>query len=115
MRVLVWQWGRRGAGPRFAASLADGLRLVPGTEALLSLSTGAEILQGPAPTCCALPVATYAGRAGFAWRLVQAPLTARRLARRLATLRLDVAICAMPGPLDLLMLAALRRIRVPAV
>ena len=27
MRVLVWQWGRRGAGPRFAAALADGLRL----------------------------------------------------------------------------------------
>ena len=49
MRVLVWQWGRRGAGPRFAAALADGLRLIPGTEALLSLSTGAEILQGTAP------------------------------------------------------------------
>jgi glycosyltransferase involved in cell wall biosynthesis len=115
MRVLVWQWGRRGGGPLFATSLADGLRLIPGTEVLLSLSASAEVLQGSAPAYCDLPVATYAGPAGFAWRLVQAPLTMRWLARRLAALRPDVAICAMPGPLDLLMLSALRRIRVPAV
>ena len=80
-----------------------------------ALSASAEVLQGSAPAYCELPVATYAGPAGFAWRLVQAPLIMRWLARRLAALRPDVAICAMPGPLDLLMLSALRRIRVPAV
>jgi glycosyltransferase involved in cell wall biosynthesis len=115
MRVLVWQLGRRGAGPRFAVSLAEGLRLVPDTEALLSLSTGAEILQGPKPPHCELAVATYAGVMGLAWQLVQAPLVVYRLARRLAALRLDVAICAMPGPLDQLVLVALRRIGVPSV
>jgi len=115
MRILVWQWGRRGAGPRFAASLADGLRMIPSTEAVLSLSTGAEILHGSAPPYCELPVSTYANVAGLVWRLAQAPLIIRRLARRLAKLRLDVAICAMPGPLDLLLLAALRRVHVPAV
>ena len=115
MRVLVWQWGRRGAGPRFAVSLVDGLRLVPGTEALLSLSAGSEILQGPAPPQCDLPVATYAGAMGLAWRLAQAPLVVRGLTRRLAALRLDAAICAMPGPLDPLMLAALQCLGLPAV
>ena len=115
MKVLVWQWGRRGAGPRFAASLADGLRLIPGTEALLSLSTGAEILQGPAPPYCDLPVATYENALGLVWRLAQWPLIVRRLARRLAELKLDVAICAMPGPLDLLLMAALHRVNVPVV
>ena len=115
MRVLVWQWGRRGAGPRFAASLADGLRLVPGTEALLSLSSSAEILQGPEPPRCQLPVATYSGAMGLAWRMAQAPLLVNRLAAQLAELRLDVAICAMPGPLDLLLVAGLRRIGTPAV
>ena len=115
MRVLVWQWGRRGAGPRFAASLADGLRLIPGTEALLSLSSSAEILQGRSPPYCELPFATYAGAMGLAWRLVQAPLLVHRLACQLAELRIDVAICAMPGPLDLLLLAALRRVGMPAV
>ena len=115
MRVLVWQWGRRGAGPRFAAALADGLQLIPGTEALLSLSTGAEILLGPEPPDCRMPVATYSSILGLAWRWLQAPLIIARLARRLAALRPDLAICAMPGPLDLLLLAALRRIGVPAV
>jgi glycosyltransferase involved in cell wall biosynthesis len=115
MRVLIWQWGRRGAGPRFATSLVDGLRLIPGTEVVLSLSTGAEILQGPVPRSCDLPFATYASVAGLAWRMVQGPLIVHRLARRLAALRLDVAICAMPGPLDLLLTAALRRVHVPAV
>ena len=115
MRVLVWQWGRRGAGPRFAVWFVERLRLVPGTEALLSLSTGSEILQGPAPPQCDLPVVTYAGAMGLAWRLVQASLVVRGLARRLAALRLDAAICAMPGPLDPLMLAALQFLGLPAV
>jgi glycosyltransferase involved in cell wall biosynthesis len=115
MRVLVWQWGRRGAGPRFAAALADGLRLIPDTEAVLSLSAGAEILRGPDPPDCQLQMATYSGVVGLTGRWFRAPLIVARLSRRLAVLRPDLAICAMPGPLDLLMLAALRRIGVPAV
>ncbi len=115
MRVLVWQWGRRGAGPRFAMSLAEELRQILGTEALLSLSSGAEILQVPVPVCCDLLVDTYAGRIGLAWRFAQAPLIVYRLTQRLAMLRIDVAVCAMPGPLDLLLRAALRRIGVPVV
>jgi glycosyltransferase involved in cell wall biosynthesis len=114
MRVLVWQWGRRGAGPRFAAALADGLRQTPGTEAVLSLSTAAEILRAPDPPDCRFPIATYSGAAGLVWQWLRAPLTVARLRRRLAALRPDLAICAMPGPLDLLLLAALRRIGVPA-
>jgi glycosyltransferase involved in cell wall biosynthesis len=115
VRVLVWQWGRRGAGPRFAASLADGLRQIPGTEAFLSLSTGAEILQGAAPPCCELPFPTYHNAIGLAWRVAQVLLSGRQLARRLAALRLDMAICAMPGPLDLLLINALRRVGVPVI
>src|SRR4051812_30500255 len=115
MRVLVWQWGRRGAGPRFAAALAEGLRLIPGTEVVLSLSTGAEIIHGANAPDCRFPMETYSGVVGLAWRWLQAPLIVARLARRLAALRPSLAICAMPGPLDLLLLAALRRAGVPAV
>jgi glycosyltransferase involved in cell wall biosynthesis len=112
MRVLIWQWGRRGAGPRFAGALADGLRLIPGTEAVLSLSTGAEILRGPDPPDCQFPMATYSGVIGLTFRWLRAPLIVAQLSRRLAVLRPDLAICAMPGPLDLLLLTALRRIGV---
>lgn len=115
MKVLVWQWGRRGAGPRVAVELAASLGLVPGVEAVLSLSNGAEILRGGAPPACQLPVATYEGAGGFLRRLLTVPFAAGALSRRLRALRVDVALCAMPAPLDLLMMRALRRAGVPAI
>lgn len=115
MRVLVWQWGRFGSGPRLAALLAVALQSLPGTSAALSLSSGAELLHSRAPPRCDLPVTTYAGLAGFALRVACMPFAVRRLARRISALRPDVAVCVMPGPLDLLMAAALRRRRVPFV
>jgi glycosyltransferase involved in cell wall biosynthesis len=115
MRVLVWYWGKRGAGPRVAVELAAGLRLAPGVEAVLSLSTSAEILRGPTPPACELPVPTYSGVGGFLRRLVAVPFAAATLSRRVRALRIDVALCAMPAPLDLLMMRALRRAGVPAI
>ena len=109
-RVLVWQWGRRGGAPRFAALLTEGLRAIPDTAVALSLSSRAELLRGPDAPHCDLPVETYAGALGFLVRLLLAPLAVPGLVRRVRALRLDVAICAQPGPLDLLMVAALRRL-----
>ena len=115
MRVLVWQWGRRGAGPRFGAALADGLGRVPGTDVVLSLSTGAEILRASDAPECRFPMPTYSGVAGLTAQWLRAPWVVLRLARRLRMVHPDVAICAMPGPLDLMLLAALRSIGVPTV
>ncbi len=115
MRVLVWQWSRFGGAPRFAASLAEGLRALPGTEALLSLSTRAELLRSVSAPRCDLPVATYNGPAGFVLRAAAGALAVRPLATRIRTLAPDVAVCALPGPLDLLMAAALQHLRVPFV
>lgn len=115
MRVLVWQWGRFGGAPRFAAALAQAIGSLPGTEAVLSLSSGAELLHSKAPPYCDLPVATYRGQVGFALRATGAPFAVRGLARRIRALRPDLAVCAQPGLLDLLMVAALRRLRVPFV
>jgi glycosyltransferase involved in cell wall biosynthesis len=113
MRVLVWQWGRHGAGPRIAALLADGFKALGGIETILSLSNTAEILREPNGPRCELPVKTYAGVAGLAWRLMRAPVTVMQLSRHLRRLKPRIAVCAMPGPLDLLMLKALHRIDVP--
>ncbi len=113
VRILVWQWGRRGAGPRVAIEMAAGLDALPDCRAMLSLSTGAEILsRHPAPEETLL-VPTYRNLLGFLVRLLGAPLRRRALERRVAILRPDVAICAMPGPLDLEMAATLRRLGIP--
>lgn len=113
MKMLVWQWGRRGAGPRVAVELARGLGAVPGVGAALSLSANAEILRGPGAPRCDLPVPTYGTAMGFVGRMLTAPLLVPGLARRVRDLVPDVALCAMPGPLDLVMAAALRRAGVP--
>jgi glycosyltransferase involved in cell wall biosynthesis len=113
MRILVWQWGKFGAGPRVAADFAALFNTLPGTDAALSLSARAEILAGPHRPRCELPMPTYASVAGYAARALSAPFMIPRLARQIAALQPDVALCAMPGPLDLVMHAALRRVGVP--
>ncbi len=113
MRILVWQWGRFGAGPRVAADFAALFNTLPGTDAALSLSTSAEILAGPHRPRCELPVPTYDSIAGYAGRVLNTPLFVPWLARRISALQPSVALCAMPGPLDLAMHAALRRVGVP--
>lgn len=115
MNVLVWQWGRFGGPPLVAVALARGFATLPDVHVSLSLAQAAELLQAPAPPHCDLPVDTYRGYFGFAWRLFAAPFAARRLARRIAPLRPDIAVCAQPGPLDLLMAMALRRLDIPFV
>lgn len=111
--MLIWQWGRRGAGPRYAAELARAFGPVPDTTALLSLSTRAELLQTREPPPCALPVPTYSDLPGFVGRVMTAPVLVAHLARWIRRERVDVAMCAMPAALDLLMAAALRWADVP--
>lgn len=115
MKVLVWQWGHRGAGPLVAVHLTNALRTLPRTEAYLSLPISAEVLSSKDAPDCALPLASYNGAVGLIGRLLQAPVLLMNLVNRLRALDPDVAICAMPGPLDLFAVAALRWLRVPFV
>ena len=48
MRVLVWQWGRFGAGARYAYELAQALKKMCGHETVLSLAEGAEVMRNEA-------------------------------------------------------------------
>jgi glycosyltransferase involved in cell wall biosynthesis len=118
MRVLVWQWGRRGAGPRFGLHLAEGLAAQPDVAPTLSFSSQAEIMRDRAAETCdplvaLLPVSTYDGLAGFAQRVLTASSQITSLANRLRPLHADAAVCAMPAPMDFIMSAALRRLSIP--
>jgi glycosyltransferase involved in cell wall biosynthesis len=112
LKLLVWQWARFGGPPYFAALLADALREIPGNSVVLSLSRQAEILRGPAPPRCDLPVNTYKGPVSFALRLLNVPFMTMGLMRKIRQHRPDLGICAMPGPLDLIMATALRLVGV---
>ena len=113
MRILVWQWGRFGAGPRVAADFAAAFNAVPGTDAVLSLSSKAEILQGRDRPRCELPVTTYTSLSGYVARVLRAPTFIGWLEKQVTALHPGVALCAMPGPLDLAMHVALHRAKVP--
>ena len=113
MRLLVWQWGRFGAGPRIAADFAAGFGTVPGVSAALSLSRQSELMRDGLAPEVALPVSTYRDVAGYLGRVAMAPIMVARLTAEVRRLAPDVAICAMPGPLDLAMVTALHRLGVP--
>ncbi len=115
MRLLVWQWGRRGAGPRYATELAAALREQPDTQTILSLSAQAEILATGDVAGPVLPYRTYDGVRSLLRRLPTVALELAPLAARLRGLALDAAVCAMPAYLDALMVGALRRAGVPFV
>lgn len=117
-RVLVWQWGRRGGGPRFGLNLAQAIARLPGREVMLSLSRRAEILTAPGFPHDAMTVwqvETYGSLSGLLVRLLGAPVVIPRLLRTLRRWRPDLAICAMAGPIDLLMACALRCAGVPLI
>lgn len=109
-RILVWQWGRRGAGPRIAVDLAHGLKRLVGTDVLLCLSDRAEILQSQNAPNAVVKVGTYNSIAGLTFRLLTIPWLRRKIGRIIGEFQPDIAICAMPGPLDLLMVHVLRRV-----
>lgn len=113
MRVVIWQWGRYGAGPRFAAAFAEGCEALGGIQPILSLSTTAEIMRSPDAPECQMPVRTYSGLCGLIWQFVRAPITILRLSNGLRRFAPGAAVCAMPGPLDLLMMTALRWLGIP--
>jgi glycosyltransferase involved in cell wall biosynthesis len=108
MRALVWHWGRRGAGPIFAARLAEALNALPGHGAALSLAAGAELLAAPDAPACAWPEPTYASPLGFIAQRAAGPFLRPRITANLRRLAPDIAICAMPALLDGRMLAGLR-------
>jgi glycosyltransferase involved in cell wall biosynthesis len=110
MRTLVWHWGRRGAGPIFAARLAAALNALPEQNAALSLAAGAEILAGPNAPPCDWREPTYETRLGYIAQRLASPVLRARTEAHLRRLAPDFALCTMPALLDARMITACRRL-----
>lgn len=113
MKILVWQWGRFGGAPQNCVDWAAGFNTVPGFSSVFSLSRQAELLRGANPPVPDMLVDTYRSAGGYVARVLYGPWLVPRLAMQLRALAPDIALCAMPGPLDLAMHAALRRLAIP--
>jgi len=113
VKLLVWHWGRHGAGPIFAARLGAALTENPDTEVVLSLPEGAELLADEPAMPCDWREKTYRNAGGYALQRLAAFWFDRHALRKLREIKPDFAICAMPALLDRRMLRALRRGNIP--
>jgi glycosyltransferase involved in cell wall biosynthesis len=113
MRILVWHWGRRGAGPIFAVQLSSALSTITGAKTFLSLAASAEILRQPGAAGCDWAEPTYESAAGYVAQRLAGPFVRNRTISRLQTIKPDIAICAMPALLDQRMIQALVKTGIP--
>ena len=113
LRLLVWQWGRRGGRPALCPGTGTGAAADARRDrGALALQTGGDHgrrLAGVRPSPWTPMRAWLVGRGGW----LASPSRPPALARQLRPLQLDGAMCAMPAPLDLLMAVALRRAALP--
>lgn len=116
IRILLWHWGRRGAGPRITYELADALRSRPGIEIHMSLSRQSELFSDSA--ALALPgvhVDSYTGLVSAAFGTLRLPVLCRRLATYTRAAGIDVVLCTMHHPWNVPAIFLLRRLGVPFV
>jgi glycosyltransferase involved in cell wall biosynthesis len=114
MKVLVWQWGRFGSGPRYAFELARVLSQVCGQETFLSLAEGAELLQDETLSRAVdLPLYTYANRREFIARTLGIGRILQPVIKRLEAEKPDVAIVTMMGYWDVPFVRRLQQRGVP--
>ncbi len=115
-KILIWQWGRYGAGPRLAFELARALKRHCHMDVLLSLAGGAELLETPG--CRQLvdfPVKTYGSPGQFMVRTARIGGILAPLVRRLEHERPDVALVVMPSYWDIFLIRHLQRLAIPVV
>jgi glycosyltransferase involved in cell wall biosynthesis len=96
LRILLWYWGRRGAGAQITHALALALRELRGVEVALSISAQSDLHAET--VALGLPVdsvPTYASRLGFAAGLPRVPLLARRLRRQAQGFGADAVVSVM--------------------
>ena len=95
-RILLWYWGRRGAGGQLTLALAEALARQPGVKLALAISAQAELR--PEIEALGLPteaLPTYASAAGFVLGFLRLPWLAWRLRRQARAFRADAVVSVM--------------------
>ncbi|MDI2111789.1 glycosyltransferase [Commensalibacter nepenthis] len=115
LNMLIWQWGRRGAGPKTAVEFSKAMLSISNVKAFLSLSRQAEIVQKNRNISVDFPIKTYTTVLGYLCRVLQAPLMIYKLYHIIKRKKINIAVCTMPGPMDLVMAMALRLLKIPYI
>ncbi len=95
-RILLWYWGRRGAGGQLTLALAEALSHQRGVKVALAISAQAELRAEI--EALGLPVEvlpTYASAVGFVLGFLRLPWLAWRLRRQARVHRADAVVSVM--------------------
>jgi glycosyltransferase involved in cell wall biosynthesis len=96
LRVLIWYWGRKGAGPVYAQELMRALAAQPDVEVSGSIAAGSELRQ--ATEALGLPLAlvpTYHDLRSFALASLRLPWLRREFQNFLRQGQFDVVLSTM--------------------
>lgn len=115
-KVLVWQWGRFGAGPRFAYEMALALRKSSNISPLLSLSRQSELYTAlDNSSAVDFPIDTYTGAADALRQTLRLPRLMRTLQDFVAREQPMAAISIMPGYWDVIAAKHLIKLGLPLI
>jgi glycosyltransferase involved in cell wall biosynthesis len=96
MRILLWYWGRKGAGGQITLSLARALAARPDVKVALSVSAQADLIEDVRRLGLPIDaVPTYSGAVGFALGCLRVPGLARRLRRQAQAFGADAIVSVM--------------------
>ncbi|CAK7193164.1 hypothetical protein COMNV_01377 [Commensalibacter sp. Nvir] len=115
INILVWQWGRKGAGPKIAVEFTKALRLIDDINPILSLSRQSETISKITYCDYKISVNTYKNYFGYLKCVCLSPLRIVTLVKTLKKYKIKYAFCMMPGPLDSIMAIALRYLKIPFI
>ncbi|MEO3472527.1 glycosyltransferase [Roseomonas sp. CAU 1739] len=96
MRLLLWYWGRRGAGGQQTLALASALARRSDVAVALSLSAQSDLIEEVRSLGLPVDVVdTYRSAAGFATGFLRVPSLARRLRRQARAFQADAVVSVM--------------------
>lgn len=116
IRIVVWHWGRRGAGPLYALNMARALEELPNTSVFMSYSSENEQVEGfRALGLPSLEVSTFPTLATGILKSLTLPWIRRDFRNFLTSNRIDVVYCPMWHPWNAALISVIKDLGVPFI
>lgn len=110
LKILLWHWGRRGAGPRYTLELARALMRQPDVEVYLSVSRDCELIEEfRALNVPALEIKTYNNLITALMRTLNIMSVRQKLSDFITSNRIDVINSTMSHSWSRLVLSTLQK------
>ena len=116
MRILIWHWGRKGAGPLYTLQMAKALKHLQRGSVALSYSVHNELVnEFRSLALPSLEIKTFRTTLEALPRSLLLPHLQEKFFRFIREQKVDVVYCPMWHPWNAAMVARLRKVNIPYV